>query len=79
VLHQYGVHPELAKRKGLERADFFALQRLLRQYLYVCTSEASKLSTQILTHTHSSARLSSACSSSGVSICTLVPVKQQVN
>ena len=47
------------------------LQRLLRQYLYCCTSKASKSSTFAPSASRRKLR-----SSSGVSICTFVPVKQ---
>ena len=68
MLHQQGIHPKLAKRKGLERADFFALQRLLRQYLYACTSKASTLSTDISTHARARGFLRPAAPQVSVSV-----------
>jgi hypothetical protein len=60
------------KRKGRSRNPPSAYRRLQRQYLYVCTSKSSKLSTCRQLHLH----FYSPCSSAGVTMCTFVLVKQ---
>jgi hypothetical protein len=61
----------------LPKVMIVSLELLRCQYLYVCTSKASKLY-QILMTAESTRkkRISLPCSACCVSICTLVPVKQ---